>query len=330
MTEKQARPERIIIADEENRLPYSKGLMAMSIMATGLSPEKAYSVAAEIHETLRDEGAPVVTTEHVRNTAEKVLERSAGAKYVEIYRRWHSVSLLGKPLIILIGGATGVGKSTIATTLAARLGITRIVSTDVIREVMRSLFTPAVIPSLFNSSFRASDALRIPLPPTTDKLILGFLEQAATVWVGVKALIERAIVEKTNFIIEGAHLVPGVIESGFFKDAFVVQFVLAVEDEEKHRSHFESRDVQTGGSRPVERYLESFSNIRRIQEYVLELAQQKKVPVFPCYNFDSTLNTVLEYVINQFFTEYSEGEVGEKMLEEAIGTPEENLGRWLF
>ena len=66
----------------------------------------------------------------------------AGERYAKNFVRWREVERLDVPLVILIGGATGVGKSTIATQLAARLGIVRVVATDAIREVMRAMFSP--------------------------------------------------------------------------------------------------------------------------------------------------------------------------------------------
>jgi 2-phosphoglycerate kinase len=310
--------DKIMITDEEHSLPYSKGLTAISIMATGLPPDRSYMIASLIHERLREEGEPEVTMEHVRETAEGILEEEAGRKYVDIYRKWRSMSKVNRPMIILIGGATGVGKSTVATMLGARIGITRIVSTDVVRQVMRSLFAQELIPVLYNSSFDASKALRMPLPRTTDKVIVAFLEQAAMVWVGVRALIERAVVEGTHFIVEGAHIVPGIIEPRFFQDAYVVHLMLSADDAAEHRSHFEMREVETSGHRPFDHYIENFENIRKIQTYVLNLAAELKVPVFPSYNMDSTVAAVLEYVINQVFVEYTEGKVKEGMVEKAI------------
>lgn len=312
------RLQKIIITDEEHHLPYSKGLMAISIMATGLPPDQAYNIATMIHEALRDEGKPLVSMEQVRRTAEKVMEREVDSKYVDIYRKWQALGKLHKPIIILMGGATGVGKSTVATMLSARLGITRQVSTDVIREVMRSLFAPELIPTLYNSSFRASEKLRIPLPPSTDKVIVGFLEQAAMVWVGIRALIERAVVERTNFIVEGAHVVPGIVDPQFFKDAYILQVVLAVDDEQQHRSHFEIREVETEGMRPFSRYLNSFDNIRQIQDYILKLASEQEVPVFQCYNMDQTIGMVLDFIINQVFVEYTNGRVAEGYVDKAM------------
>jgi 2-phosphoglycerate kinase len=313
------RLQKITIVDEEHHLPYSKGLMAVSIMATGLPPGQAYSIALLIQEELRDEGVPMVTMEYVRCTAERILEREVGARYVDIYRKWQAIGNLRKPIIILMGGATGVGKSTVATMLGARLGVTRQVSTDVIREVLRSSFAPDLIPVLYNSSFSAFEALgSMPLPETTDKVILGFLEQAAMVWVGIRALIDRAIVERTNFIIEGAHVVPGIVDPQYFKDAFVVQMVLAVDDEQQHRSHFEIREVETEGARPFRKYLDNFANIRKIQDYVLGLAAEQKVPVFPCYSMDATVSAVLDFVINQVFVEYTEGKVADSDIARTI------------
>jgi 2-phosphoglycerate kinase len=312
------RLQKIIITDEEHHLPYSKGLMAISIMATGLPPDQAYNIASMIHEELRDQGKPLVSMEQVRRAAEKVMEREVDSKYVGIYRKWQALGKLHKPIIILMGGATGVGKSTVATMLSARLGITRQVSTDVIREVMRSLFAPELIPTLYNSSFSAFEKLRIPLPPSTDKVIVGFLEQAAMVWVGIRALIERAVVERTNFIVEGAHVVPGIVDPQFFKDAYILQVVLAADDEQQHRSHFEIREVETEGMRPFSRYLNSFDNIRKIQDYILKLAAEQEVPVFPCYNIDQTIGMVLDFIINQVFVEYTDGRVEEGYMDRAM------------
>jgi len=312
------RLDKIIITDEEHHLPYSKGLMAVSIMATGLPPDRSYSIAAMIQQELRKQGNPNVTMMHIRCTAEEILEREVGTRYVDIYRKWQAVGNVSKPIIILMGGATGVGKSTVATMLSARLGITRQVSTDVIREVMRSSFAPELMPVLYNSSFSAFEALRsMPLPQETDKVIVGFLEQAATVWVGIRALIERAVVERTNFIIEGAHVVPGIVDEKFSKDAFVVQLMLSVTDEQEHRSHFEIREVETEGARPFSKYIENFENIRKIQDYVLRLADEQQVPVFPCYSMDATISSVLDFIINRVFAEYTEAgpAAGEKAME---------------
>ena len=83
------------------------------------------------------------------------VKRASGTRVVP---RWQTVSELDVPLIILVGGGTGVGKSTIATQLAARLGIVRIISTDAIREVMKGVMSTEIIPTLHTSSFNADES----------------------------------------------------------------------------------------------------------------------------------------------------------------------------
>jgi 2-phosphoglycerate kinase len=292
-------PRHIVISDQEHALPYSKGLMASAIMATGLAPARAFHVAERIEEQLHERGVGSITRAELLDVAQGVLVEEVGSRYAESFSKWQVVNRLDRPLIICIGGATGVGKSTIATQLAGRLGITRIIPTDAVREVMRAMFSEEIMPTLHTSSFDAERLVRHPLPRNTDPVIIGFREQAAAVAVGAHALMRRAVVEGTPLIIEGAHLVPGFFDPEEFEDAVVVPLIITVDDEEVHRSHFARRAHE---SRPGDRYLEFFENIRKIQRYVKSLALQRGVPIVPSYNLDSTLSQVIELVVSEAMT----------------------------
>lgn len=288
------RPKHITITDQSHGLPYSKGLMASSLMTSGLPQNEAFRIASRIEDTLTKQGRFELTSKELRDLAANLLTE-AGEEYAQSYLRWQTVEELDMPIVILIGGATGVGKSTIATQLAGRLGITRIISTDAIREVLRATFSPELIPVLYTSSFTADAALRNPPRASTDLLIVGFQEQVAAVTVGIKALIARALEERTDMIVEGAHLVPGFQEGWEteFKDAVLVPIVIKVGNEGLHRSHFHMRAVE---ARPTERYLESFDKIRRIQTFITEHADRHGVPVLDSYDLDSTLQELVGIV----------------------------------
>lgn len=305
----------IVISDRAG-LPYSKGLMASSIMATGLAPFRAYEVAERIEEQLISASRFEITREELRELTTRTISEMVGQRYAETYRRWQAVEELDLPLIILIGGTTGTGKSTVATQLAARLGITRIISTDAVREVMRSLFSERIMPALHTSSFEAHEAIRGPVPRSADPIIVGFEEQVRAVSVAVEALIERSVLEGTDLILEGAHLVPGFIESPpwappWDDKAVVVPIVITVDDEDVHRSHFFLRGVDAG-QRNVERYLTSFDDIRKVQKYIRSAAQQRGAPVISSYGLDVTLAAVIDHIVER---------VGERMLT-AGGEPE--------
>lgn len=157
MNEKEEKSaKRITVLDDENhRVPFSKGLTANAIMSSGLAPGPAYIVAAEIEELLVREGRLEVNARELRNIIYETLLKKVGKKYAVNYSRYISFSSLNKPLVVLIGGSTGVGKSTIATMIANRLSIVRIVSTDAIREVMRAFFSRELMPTIHTSSFDA-------------------------------------------------------------------------------------------------------------------------------------------------------------------------------
>jgi 2-phosphoglycerate kinase len=210
---------------------------------------------------------------------------------------------LNVPLVVLIGGATGVGKSTIATQLAVRLGIVRVVATDAVREVMRSMFTQELMPTLYTSSFDADSALREPPPRPSDRVVVGFREQTAAVAVGIRALVERAAIEGTSAIIEGAHMVPGFVDLEPYADrVLAVPVVIAVEDDDVHRSHFVARSLDSP-ARPVDRYVTGFANIRRVQKYIKSQALSHGVPVIPNYSLDQSMSAVIDLVVERA-TEY--------------------------
>ncbi|MBV8066001.1 MAG: zeta toxin family protein [Actinobacteria bacterium] len=176
-----------------------------------------------------------------------------------------------RPLVILIGGATGTGKSTVATKIAYELGITRLTSTDSIRQTLRAFFSHQFMPTIHYSSFSAGEAI----PDADDPLVAGFLEQSRNVLVGVNASIERALQEGWSIIFEGVHLVPGLLPN--IDGALVCPCVLTIEDETEHAEHFFARNE--GSDRPLTTYLDHFAEIRRLQEFIVGRAEREGVPV---------------------------------------------------
>jgi 2-phosphoglycerate kinase len=192
-----------------------------------------------------------------------------------------------KPVILLIGGATGTGKSTVASEVGHRLGINRVTCTDVVRQTLRAFFPPAEMPSIHRSSFDA---------PPGQPLVDAFLDQSREVLVAVEAAVSRAILEGWSMVVEGVHVVPGMLNVST-TDATVVECVLTIEDEATHADHFWVRDAASGGERPVNKYLERLDDIRRLQDYVVERARDYGVPVFENSNRSETVGAVIELVL---------------------------------
>ena len=191
-----------------------------------------------------------------------------------------------RPLIVLIGGATGTGKSTVATEVAHRLGINRVTSTDIVRQTLRAVFAPEYMPSIHRSSFDGAPG---------ESLVDAFLEQTTSVVVAVEASIERAVDEGWSMVVEGVHLVPGLLSLEV--DAPVTHCVLAIRDEEAHAAHFWIRDAASRGVRPVQKYLERLSDIRRLQDFIVECARETGVPVIENTSMEETVGAVIDLVL---------------------------------
>jgi 2-phosphoglycerate kinase len=292
------------IIDDGDQAPFSKGLMAQTLMATGLAPERSYRVAAAVERRLRRRGRASLTLADLREIAGEQLDDAERDVFIQRFRQWQTLRRLETPLIVLIGGATGVGKSTLATQLAHRLGITHVIGTDMVRQTMRAFFASELMPAIHTSSFDAASAVRLPVPRETDLSKVGFIEQTKAVSVGIQALVARGIDEAQRLVIEGVHIVPGFLDTSRWGEAIVLEFVLAVGDRDRHRGHFTVREWETGGIRPLRRYLEHFVQIRRIQKYIVNRACELGVPVIDGPSLDENLSAVLGTILHRV-EEYS-------------------------
>ena len=295
-----SRPENfpIQLVREGHKVPFSKGLLATTLTATGLPPERAFGVAMDVEWQLLQGLDREVSVERLRQMVELVLAESEGQRYLQRYRAWNRLAREDMPVIVLIGGATGVGKSTIAAQVAERLGVVRIISTDAIRQVMRAFFSESLMPAIHYSSYDADKAVRIPLRVGIDSNLIGFMEQVEMVNVGVLAVLDRAIEERTSLVVEGVHIVPGMLASIGARErsgeALLLPLVVAVTDSHLHRSHFLVREQETSGRRVFARYLKGFEEIRKIQEFILERAGAEGTLVVDNVSIDDTVGTVVD------------------------------------
>jgi 2-phosphoglycerate kinase len=285
---------RTPVVRSDYRLPYSKGLMAQSIMATGLPPERSFALAAEIERRLTRAGAAEVEVDQLRTVAEEVLTAEEGLQVVKRFRQWWRVRRLERPLLVLIGGVTGVGKSTVATQLASRLGITRVIATDQLRQVVRAFFSHDFMPAVHHSSFDVASALRT-YSDDESGTVAGFLRQAHDLAPGIDALVQRAVSEGTPIVLEGIHLLPEIPDPKLRTQAIAARVLLTARDEHAHRAHFHARGSTT--PRGPDRYLQAFDRIRALQNYLIERAEREGIPIIDEAGIDPVLARVTEVVL---------------------------------
>ncbi len=287
----------IKVVSEDSSAPFSKGLLARSLMAAGIPPNHTHQMAQEIQQKLYQDQILEITTKNLyKRTYRKVLNES-GEETAEFYKLATSINRMDRPMIIYIGGGIGAGKSSLATELASRLDISKVTGTDMIRQIMRTIFTEQMLPTLHSSSFDFIGD--IPKTSHTDNTKEGFIAQAVNVNVGVRAMVERAINENINMILEGVHLLPSLI---LFEDlankAYHIPVVISLSNDKSHRARFNIRQKRAF-NRKAQRYEEYFERIRQIHDYCIETAGKHGVDIIENEDFDRSINQLVRMVITK-------------------------------
>jgi len=283
----------MLVTDEEEkiRLPFSRGILTRSIMLAGIDVGLAYAIASEVQRELEGAAKRIVSTDEIRElTYRKLLEKGL-REQAERYLLWRELKKRKIRIAILIGGATGVGKSTISTEIAFRLGIRSIIGTDTIREVMRKMIAPDLLPDIHVSSFLASEAVNP--PAEVDPLLYGFRMQVKHVSTGIAAVLERSRREGFNALIEGIHVVPGFVD--LRGNEFM--YLITVPDRDYLEAHFYERARYS--LRDPRKYIENIDRIMEIQNYLIKLARKHGVPIVENVELEKTVGRVISDVIRR-------------------------------
>ena len=289
-------PISVQVDSGDRHTPFSKGTLSQSLLAASIEPDEAFEVAKQIEADLIREGRSTINHNDLRQRAFRKLHERFGSQTAQRYLVWREYQEPARPVIILLGGTTGVGKTSLALAVAQRLGISRVLSTDSIRHVMRIMLSPDLMPALHASSFDAYRDLPI-VNEDDDPVLEGFLDQTRPVSVGVRAVIDRAIEENTSLVLDGVSLVPGMIDVGRYRNQADIFFLLVARlDEAAFRGHFAAR-AQRQKKRGGARYVARLDEILRIQEFLLELAERNEVPIVDNITLEGSALLVIRHVV---------------------------------
>ena len=295
-------PLRPMVRERDGTLvPFSELAYRRCLEASGVEPETAVGMARQLLEHLSSRRRREVPIQVLGRLTHSWLRRSLGAAQARRYLVWADYLRRGTPLILLVGGTAGCGKSTVATDLATRLDIVRTQSTDMLREVMRMLIPERLLPVLHSSSFRAWEALPRPAHGEPDEEALleaGYQSQAELLAVPCEAVIRRALAERVSLILEGVHVEPGFQSRLRAEaDAVVVPVLLAVLKPKQLRNRISGRGRDTP-ERRAERYLQNFDAIWRLQGHLLDGAERLGIPIVVNDHKDRAVQETMGLVVD--------------------------------
>ena len=302
--EKQEQPFTIQVEQRDGSVtPFSRLEYQHGLETIGLNSEEAMELVTTIHKHLIDKRIDMIPSRRLGELTYRYLRQSnkLGPAVAHRWLVWRDFVNSGKPLIFLIGGTAGCGKSTIATMLASRLDIVRTQSTDMLREVMRTMMPEQLLPVLHTSSFTAWTAL--PGKPEAIRgvpetlLVNGYLSQADLLAVAIEAVIQRALRERVSLILEGVHIHPALVERLTKNDdAIVMPVMLGVLKRKQLQRRIRGRGSDAP-QRRANRYLKHFDEIWRLQSYLLSEADRTNIPIIVNDHRDKVFREIMRTTI---------------------------------
>ncbi|MGA7304443.1 MAG: ATP cone domain-containing protein [Rhodothermales bacterium] len=301
---------RITVLDRDGLpQPFSKARLSQGLETCALSEARCYAITAHIEQTLLQRGIREIQSRDLIRLTYEYLLRQESEEVARRYLVWFEFSRSGRPLVLLIGGTTGSGKSTIGAEIAHRLNIIRTQSTDLLREVMRLMVPERLLPALHTSSFSAWKTL-----PTAEDLTeptlngdfeQGFLIQASQVGVAIEGVVSRAETEQISLILEGVHVHPALQNNiRSTSGVIVVPILLAVLKRKQLRKQLKGRGHQVS-TRRAERYLEHFDEIWHLQSFLLREADRFNIPIISNTDQDETIKSIMTTIVDRLSEEFA-------------------------
>jgi len=96
-------------------------------------------------------------------------------------------------------------------------------------------------------------------------------------------------------------LVPGVLDfiPKYKGKANIIQVILDVDQEDRHRQHFFTRQLQNA-NRTKKKYLDHFKEIRAIRDYLFSQAGKYKIPVIENYSIHRAEKEILNVIYDTY------------------------------
>ncbi len=279
-------------------IPYPVTVLRGKLRLCGISHLDAERVISQV---LGEFGRRPPTEEEV---IQKVRDRlrshhPAAVKAFDVLTKYDSVRAAQRtlpPLILVLEGASATGKSMLSIPMILNLAATRVIGTDTIRQVLRTIYSERNHQELYCHTYQAY-RYRQAGPLDLSPVVRGYLAQCELMEPVVRNLVERTVEEGADAVIEGVHVRPGSLRqlsSGIIE-------VVVEPGKESHKAMFMTKDaaakLKTVSSDQTVREKE-FEATRLIQEYLVNEASRLGVHVLKFSDYDQAERATCSIVVD--------------------------------
>ena len=298
----------ILVHTSTRTVPFSVGILARALETCTIPMELAMQGAHEVLVNLRKTGHREIDHKTLRRVIYKCLRDHCSEDAANRYLSWRQFENSGIPLILLVGGASGSGKSKVSSELAYRLDITRHQSTDMMREIIRSYLSPQMVPTLGYSSTEAWRGLAGSIdeagPTDENSVVAGFLSQLSAMKLALETTIARTIKDNHHLILEGVHVVPSELNIERHAGAAIfIPIMIASTSKKLLLRQFQNRNSGKQGhkSSPTQKNLEA---VWELQSWLLENADEAGIAIIENGYIEDTVRAILDIVTGELMKHF--------------------------
>ena len=196
-----------------------------------------------------------------------------------------------KPVIVLIGGIPGVGKSSISGYLARNLGVDIVLSGDYLREFLRPLTSGENSEILGVSVY---EAWRIFGNENEETITQGFISQGKVLNKGLNAVFSRALKNGESLIVETLHFIPSQLDRKVLDR--IIPMYIYISDRKVNSQRLLEREQYTHFNSPGQRLSDQLDRYRVMMKYSMQECEKFGIRSFDNLLYGDTREQILQYV----------------------------------
>jgi mevalonate-3-phosphate-5-kinase len=257
-----------------------------NLLATGL-PLKAIS------KLLADSNSESELQQSLENLGPKYLSRYS---IMKDYRSLVENGTQKLPIIPIIAGIPGAGKTTLAKELSTAFNIGLVIGGDVLRSSLQSLL-PKDNKFLHSSVYNTWKFFG---EYSSENLILGYKKQAEIMNSSIQRMIaDRGLRDGESMIVEYLHFLPSQFDADLLEHPSIIPIILQITDKALYKERIKLRTRYSHLRNSGERLISEVDKYLEIQKHLCAEASSFKLQVIEINDFVEGYDEILDIVLNR-------------------------------